>query len=419
MLQAALADGTAHRRCVFEVFTRRLPAGRRYGVRRGYRPGPRGARAVPVRRGRARLARAETASSTTRRWPTWRVPVHRLDRRVRRGECFFPSSPVMVVEGTSRRPCCWRRSCSRSSTTTRRSLRRLPDDQRRRRPAVPGDGLAPHARGGRGRCGPRGVRRRLHRHLEPRGRPPLRLCRPSARPRTPSRSCTTTRRGVRGAGRRAGPGRRCSSTPTTSAAASSWPWTPPARRSGRCGSTPATWRCSRTRSAPSWTRRRAEHEDHGDADLDEYAIAALAVAPVDTYGVGTRWSRGPARRRADGLQARRPRGCRRGARPGGQGRAGQDQRGWPQGGGAAAGHRRPGGRGGAGRGRRRATSEAGRPRTRPCARCTSRSSPTGWSTRAGSARTACARQRKGTAPRGTSCRAGRGGCLPTRQRCRP
>mgnify|MGYP002737902683 FL=1 len=32
MLQAALADGTAHRRCVFEVFTRRLPAGRRYGV---------------------------------------------------------------------------------------------------------------------------------------------------------------------------------------------------------------------------------------------------------------------------------------------------------------------------------------------------------------------------------------------------
>src|SRR5699024_6665265 len=32
MLQAALADGTASRRCVFEVFTRRLPPGRRYGV---------------------------------------------------------------------------------------------------------------------------------------------------------------------------------------------------------------------------------------------------------------------------------------------------------------------------------------------------------------------------------------------------
>ena len=32
MLAAALKDGTAHRPCVFEVFARRLPAGRRYGV---------------------------------------------------------------------------------------------------------------------------------------------------------------------------------------------------------------------------------------------------------------------------------------------------------------------------------------------------------------------------------------------------
>src|SRR5256885_3893338 len=32
MLSAALRDGTADRRCVFEVFARRLPVGRRYGV---------------------------------------------------------------------------------------------------------------------------------------------------------------------------------------------------------------------------------------------------------------------------------------------------------------------------------------------------------------------------------------------------
>ena len=32
MLSAALRDGTADRRCVFEVFARRLPEGRRYGV---------------------------------------------------------------------------------------------------------------------------------------------------------------------------------------------------------------------------------------------------------------------------------------------------------------------------------------------------------------------------------------------------
>ena len=32
MLQAALASGAAHRRSVFELFPRRLPEGRRYGV---------------------------------------------------------------------------------------------------------------------------------------------------------------------------------------------------------------------------------------------------------------------------------------------------------------------------------------------------------------------------------------------------
>src|SRR5947199_577294 len=32
MLSAALADGTAGRHCVFEVFARRLPEGRRYGI---------------------------------------------------------------------------------------------------------------------------------------------------------------------------------------------------------------------------------------------------------------------------------------------------------------------------------------------------------------------------------------------------
>src|SRR3954454_22865306 len=35
MLQGALASGAAHRRSVFEVFARRLPDGRRYGVAAG------------------------------------------------------------------------------------------------------------------------------------------------------------------------------------------------------------------------------------------------------------------------------------------------------------------------------------------------------------------------------------------------
>ncbi|MGB3012970.1 MAG: nicotinate phosphoribosyltransferase, partial [Mycobacterium sp.] len=32
MVSAALRDGTAHRRTTFELFARRLPEGRRYGV---------------------------------------------------------------------------------------------------------------------------------------------------------------------------------------------------------------------------------------------------------------------------------------------------------------------------------------------------------------------------------------------------
>ena len=35
MLEAALRSGAASRRCVFEVFARRLPDGRRYGVLAG------------------------------------------------------------------------------------------------------------------------------------------------------------------------------------------------------------------------------------------------------------------------------------------------------------------------------------------------------------------------------------------------
>ena len=35
MLQAALRSGKSERECVFEVFTRQLPSGRRYGVLAG------------------------------------------------------------------------------------------------------------------------------------------------------------------------------------------------------------------------------------------------------------------------------------------------------------------------------------------------------------------------------------------------
>lgn len=100
MLQAALADGTAHRRCVFEVFTRRLPHGRRYGVLAGT------GRVLEsldrFRFGAAELdwlADARVVDDATLAF----LSGYRFTGSIEgyaEGEAFFPSSPVMVVEGT-------------------------------------------------------------------------------------------------------------------------------------------------------------------------------------------------------------------------------------------------------------------------------------------------------------------------------
>jgi nicotinate phosphoribosyltransferase len=100
MLQAALASGTASRRCVFEVFARRLPEGRRYGVVAGT-----GRLLDAVREFRfgddelAALERSGVVDAATLQWlagysftgDVWGYG---------EGECFVPGSPVLVVEGT-------------------------------------------------------------------------------------------------------------------------------------------------------------------------------------------------------------------------------------------------------------------------------------------------------------------------------
>jgi len=100
MLTAALRDGTAHRRCVFEVFARRLPAGRRYGVVAGtgrYLDALErfGFDAAEIgwlcERGVIEDAAAEWLSSYRFAGDVWGYA---------EGECYFPGSPVLVVEGT-------------------------------------------------------------------------------------------------------------------------------------------------------------------------------------------------------------------------------------------------------------------------------------------------------------------------------
>jgi nicotinate phosphoribosyltransferase len=100
MLQAALADGTAQRHCVFEVFTRRLPAGRRYGVVAG--TGRVLEALSDFRFGDEELSylsREGVVDDATLRW----LADYRFGGSITgyaEGEVFLPGSPVLVVEGT-------------------------------------------------------------------------------------------------------------------------------------------------------------------------------------------------------------------------------------------------------------------------------------------------------------------------------
>ncbi len=100
MLQAALADGTAHRHCVFEVFTRRLPAGRRYGVLAGT---GRILEALPhFRFDEAELAFLERTHVVDDRTLDF-LSGYRFTGTIQgyaEGEMFFPGSPLLQVEGT-------------------------------------------------------------------------------------------------------------------------------------------------------------------------------------------------------------------------------------------------------------------------------------------------------------------------------
>ncbi len=98
MLAAALRDGTAHRRATFEVFTRRLPDGRRYGVLAGT--------------GRFLAALGEfvfdeAALASVAPFLDQATLAYLRDFRFRgdvdgyrEGELYFPNSPVLSITGT-------------------------------------------------------------------------------------------------------------------------------------------------------------------------------------------------------------------------------------------------------------------------------------------------------------------------------
>lgn len=100
MLQAALRAGTAHRRSVFELFPRRLPEGRRYGVVAGV---GRALDAIEDFRfddeALGVLDEGRVVDEETLAW----LADYRFNGDIRgyaEGEMWFPYSPLLTVEGT-------------------------------------------------------------------------------------------------------------------------------------------------------------------------------------------------------------------------------------------------------------------------------------------------------------------------------
>ncbi|QOL34761.1 nicotinate phosphoribosyltransferase [Bifidobacterium lemurum] len=100
MLDATLKDGTANRKCVFEVFTRRLPEGRRYGVVAGTGRILDALEDLHLADEDLRfLSDRGIVSKETIAW----LENFRFTGSIkgyREGEMFFPNSPILQFEGT-------------------------------------------------------------------------------------------------------------------------------------------------------------------------------------------------------------------------------------------------------------------------------------------------------------------------------
>jgi nicotinate phosphoribosyltransferase len=100
MLEAALRDGTAHRRCVFELFGRRLPGGRRFGVVAG--TGRLLSLIDDFRFGDDELRFLRDDAVVDAATLDY-LEGYRFSGSItgyREGELYFPGSPILTIEGT-------------------------------------------------------------------------------------------------------------------------------------------------------------------------------------------------------------------------------------------------------------------------------------------------------------------------------
>jgi nicotinate phosphoribosyltransferase len=100
MLRAALTAGTAERRSVFELFTRRLPRGRRYGVVCGVGRALEALRSFEFTEATLEfLLGADVVDRATADW----LADYRFSGDVwgyAEGEAYFPGSPLLIVDST-------------------------------------------------------------------------------------------------------------------------------------------------------------------------------------------------------------------------------------------------------------------------------------------------------------------------------
>ncbi|MDI2034102.1 nicotinate phosphoribosyltransferase [Paenarthrobacter nitroguajacolicus] len=105
MLQAALHSGAAHRRSVFEAFARRLPDGRRYGVVGGTGRLLEGI--ADFRFGEAELAFLEQNKVVNRETLDY-LADYKFSGDIwgyAEGDAYFPNSPILIVESTFAEAC--------------------------------------------------------------------------------------------------------------------------------------------------------------------------------------------------------------------------------------------------------------------------------------------------------------------------
>ena len=283
MVEAALRSGTADRRCVFEVFARRLPTGRRYGVVAGTGRLLEALGDFRFDADELEFLRRHAAWSTTQT-AAW-LADYRFTGDVdglRRGRAVLPGLADPHRRGHLRRgvvletlvlsilnhDCAIAAAAARMVTAARGRPCIEMGSRRTHEEAAVAAARAAYLAG-------------FAVHLQPGGRPAVRH--PHHRHRGARLHAAARRRADRVRRRRSprwARTPRCSWTPTTSARASATRSRWPGRTSAPSGSTPATCRCWPTQSRALLDSLGAtETKIVVTGDLDEYAIAALAAEP--------------------------------------------------------------------------------------------------------------------------------------------